>query len=84
MCGAHPTSASTAKPVRSEREKCGHASTSLRYAQHERGWLARFFSVRPEPFDRLRTGYTAAGGEVEGRPPAHSFNVDTTLRSTGC
>jgi len=39
-----------------------------RYAQYERGLLAAHLSaVRPEPFDGLRTGYTAAGGEVEGR-----------------
>jgi len=38
-----------------------------RYAQHERdSSVLRVFSVRPEPFDKLRTGYTAAGGEVEG------------------
>ncbi|HJY83623.1 MAG TPA: hypothetical protein VKK81_21375 [Candidatus Binatia bacterium] len=39
-----------------------------RYGQYERGLLAAHLSaVRPEPFDGLRTGYTAAGGEVEGR-----------------
>src|SRR5262245_9060680 len=39
----------------------------------------RFFSVRPEPFDKLRTGYTAVGSGVEGQRLTHHFDVYAAL-----
>ena len=42
--------------------------------------LSEATPVRPEPFDKLRTGYAAAAAKSKDTMPAHHFDIDMALQ----